>query len=177
MEYKWDVNNLISDKQQLEKMLKQENDISKKYQLLSYIDAVTTYIKMSKLKTEDERESRNFASIYQNYFFNQRYYEIINKYYKTVMRKFKKYNTTPEEFGNCITDSYNDIDSYYTMDVCFDIAHEVYKDTNDTIYENFLKLCSNGLNIRFEIVSWKFFFSLLPEHKLSIKLFDAHKVM
>ncbi len=149
MNYNWGINNLINDKKNLKEMYKKETNLVKKYELLRYIDDLNTLIKMKKLKIENIALNNSFITHYKPYLWNERYYNLINYYYETSLKKFKQIKLTTTDLENAIKDYLNDANlEYYSLDACFEIAREVYGDTNNSIYKYFMQIYKN----RHEIV-------------------------
>ncbi len=148
MTYGWNIKNFINDKKQLEEKIKNETDLTKKYELLIYLNDLNALIKMKKLKIEDSVLNNTFLTHYKPYLCNERYYDLITYYYEVSKRKFKQIHMKPTDLDNAIKDYLTNTNlEYYSLDTCFEIAREVYGDTNNSLYRYFMQIYKNRYEI------------------------------
>lgn len=147
MEYNWNINSLIKDKKIIEEKYKQETDLSKKYKLLMYLNDINTHIKIRKERVAKDMESFNFSVHYKEYFFNERYYDLISHYYLLNNKKLKQQNLSLKTIEKSFITYLSGDLKRYSNDECFEIAKELYGDTNNSIYKNFLKIYKNRKQI------------------------------
>ncbi len=149
--YSWTHKDIYKHLDTLEQLARIETDISKKCYYLETVNSIRQILKRDEIMcNEDITQDMTsiLMSISSDYYYNQRYYEIIKDFYDIVSVYNEQYNKLIKKVGTADSKIER---KHYSNEETLTIARDFYRSINSEIYSYFEKM----YNERYDTIKFK----------------------